>query len=93
MTPRGVAAARGRGAAALGDYRVVTWRDTCPDEYVESFGHALSRAMSLIPQGDLDLEDRDWTVERVREPSGAASRSGSPRSSRRRWLLTARSSA
>ena len=23
--------------------------------------------MSLIPQGDLDLEDRDWTVERVRE--------------------------
>ncbi|HEY2879383.1 GNAT family N-acetyltransferase [Nocardioides sp.] len=53
-------------AAALGDYRVVTWRDRCPDEYVDSFGTALSRAMSLIPQGDLDLEDRDWTVERVR---------------------------
>jgi GNAT superfamily N-acetyltransferase len=51
---------------ALGDYRIVTWRDTCPDEYVESFGHALSRVMSLIPQGDLDLEDREWTVERVR---------------------------
>jgi GNAT superfamily N-acetyltransferase len=53
-------------AGALGDYRVVTWRDRCPDEYVESFGAALSRVMSLIPQGDLDLEDRDWTVERVR---------------------------
>jgi GNAT superfamily N-acetyltransferase len=54
-------------AAALGDYRIVTWRDRCPDEYVESFGTALSRVMSLIPQGDLDLEDRDWTVERVQE--------------------------
>jgi GNAT superfamily N-acetyltransferase len=53
-------------AAARGDYRVVTWRDRCPDEYVASFGTALSRVMSLIPQGDLELEDRDWTVERVR---------------------------
>jgi GNAT superfamily N-acetyltransferase len=53
-------------AEALGDYRVVTWRDRCPDEYVDSFGAALSRVMSLIPQGDLGLEDRDWTVERVR---------------------------
>jgi GNAT superfamily N-acetyltransferase len=53
-------------AGARGHYRVVTWRDACPDEYVESFGAALSRVMSLIPQGDLDLEDREWTVERVR---------------------------
>jgi GNAT superfamily N-acetyltransferase len=52
--------------AALGDYRVVTWRDHCPDEYVESFGSALSRVMSLVPQGELDLEDREWTVEQVR---------------------------
>jgi GNAT superfamily N-acetyltransferase len=53
--------------AALGDYRIVTWRDVCPDEHVASFGRALSRVMSLIPQGDLDLEDREWTVDRVRE--------------------------
>lgn len=53
--------------AALGDYRVVTWRDACPDEHVASFGQALSRVMSLIPQGDLDLEDREWTVDRVRQ--------------------------
>jgi GNAT superfamily N-acetyltransferase len=52
--------------AALGDYRVVTWRDTCPEEYVESFGQAVSRVMSLIPQGELDLEDREWTVDQVR---------------------------
>jgi GNAT superfamily N-acetyltransferase len=53
-------------AAALGDYRVVTWRDVCPEEYVESFADALSRAMSLIPQGDLDLDDREWTAEGIR---------------------------
>ncbi|HET7432833.1 MAG TPA: GNAT family N-acetyltransferase [Nocardioides sp.] len=52
--------------AARADYRVVTWRDTCPDDLVESFGAALSRVMSLIPQGDLDLEDADFTVERIR---------------------------
>jgi GNAT superfamily N-acetyltransferase len=52
--------------AALGDYRVVTWRDACPEQYVESFGEAVSRVMSLIPQGDLDLEDREWTAERIR---------------------------
>ena len=56
----------GEVAEKLGDYRVVTWRDGCPVDLVESFGTALSRVMSLIPQGDLDLEDRDWTVERVR---------------------------
>ncbi len=54
-------------AAALGDYRIVTWRDRCPDDLVESFGAALSRVMSLIPQGELDLEDSDWSVEHLRE--------------------------
>ena len=56
----------GQLAEKLGGYRVVTWRDRCPDDLVDSFGTALSRVMSLIPQGDLDLADRDWTVERVR---------------------------
>ena len=51
---------------ALGDHRVVTWRDACPDELIEGFGAALSRATSLIPQGDLGLEDADFTVERLR---------------------------
>jgi GNAT superfamily N-acetyltransferase len=55
-----------QAAAALGAYRVVTWRDHCPEEYVESFGVALSRVMSLIPQGELALEDREWTVAQVR---------------------------
>lgn len=53
-------------AGAIGDCRVVVWRDTCPDELVESFGVALGRVMSLIPQGELGLDDGEWTVDRVR---------------------------
>jgi GNAT superfamily N-acetyltransferase len=53
-------------AAHGGTYRVVTWRDRCPDDLVEGFGAALSRIMSLIPQGELGLEDTDFTVDRVR---------------------------
>jgi GNAT superfamily N-acetyltransferase len=51
---------------ALGDYRVVTWRDVCPPEHLESFAAALSTVMGLIPQGELDLDDRAWTAEGIR---------------------------
>jgi GNAT superfamily N-acetyltransferase len=53
-------------AGAIVGYRVVVWRDACPEELVESFGAALGRVMSLIPQGELGLDDGDWTVDRVR---------------------------
>jgi GNAT superfamily N-acetyltransferase len=52
-------------AAARGDYRIVSWRDACPEEHLESYGAALGRVMSLIPQGELDLEDSEWTTERI----------------------------
>ncbi|MFZ2013389.1 MAG: GNAT family N-acetyltransferase [Nocardioides sp.] len=53
-------------AAHRGTYRVLTWRDRCPDDLVAGFAAALSRIMSLVPQGDLDLEDTDFTVDRIR---------------------------
>jgi ribosomal protein S18 acetylase RimI-like enzyme len=53
-------------AGEVGDYRVVVWRDARPDGLVESFGVALGRVMSLIPQGELGLDDGEWTVDRVR---------------------------
>jgi GNAT superfamily N-acetyltransferase len=53
-------------AAALGDYRILVWRDVVPDEYVEQMCVLLGQFMSLVPQGDLDLEDGEWTVERFR---------------------------
>jgi GNAT superfamily N-acetyltransferase len=53
-------------AVALGDYRILVWRDVVPDGYVEQMCVLLGQFMSLVPQGDLDLEDGEWTVERFR---------------------------
>ena len=48
------------------DYTVVTFDTVCPDEHVASFGRLLGTLMSEIPLGDLDLEDSEWTPERLR---------------------------
>jgi GNAT superfamily N-acetyltransferase len=56
----------GEVAEHLAAYRIVTWRDRCPEDLIGGFGAAVSRAMSLIPQGELDLEDTEFTVERLR---------------------------
>ncbi len=53
-------------AASLGDYRIVRWRDTVPEDYAEDYCGMLSRFMTMVPMGDLELEDEDWTVERLR---------------------------
>jgi GNAT superfamily N-acetyltransferase len=51
----------------IGDYRIVGWRDHTPDEYVAELCAALSRFLSMVPIGDLALEDGEWTPERLRE--------------------------
>lgn len=60
------AALEAQVAVALGAYRILLWRDVVPDEYVEQMCTMLGQFMSLVPQGDLDLEDGEWTVERFR---------------------------
>lgn len=57
------AALEGQAEAARGDYRVQVWRDAVPDEYLEPFVGMLGRFMSMVPQGDLDLDDGEWTVD------------------------------
>lgn len=56
--------------AALGvaadDYRIVTYDTVCPDEHVVSFGRLLAMLLAEVPLGDLDLEDAEWTFERIR---------------------------
>lgn len=48
-------------------YRVLTWRDRCPDELVEGRA-ALGRAMSTsVPLGTLDWREETWDAARVRE--------------------------
>ncbi|MEO5663723.1 MAG: GNAT family N-acetyltransferase [Nocardioides sp.] len=53
-------------ADAADDYTIVTFDTVCPDEHIASFGRLLGMLMSEIPLGDLDLEDSEWTPERLR---------------------------
>ena len=53
------------GSAADG-YRIVTFDTVCPDEHLESFGRLLGKLMAEVPLGELDLEDSEWTPERLR---------------------------
>jgi GNAT superfamily N-acetyltransferase len=53
-------------AERIGDYRIVQWQDHAPDELVDDLCAALSRFMSMIPLGDLELEDMQFTPERLR---------------------------
>ena len=47
-------------------YRIVTWRDRCPDEYVDDRA-ALGRCISTdAPMGDLAVEEEQWDAARVR---------------------------
>ena len=49
-----------------GGYRIVTFDTVCPEEHLESFGRLLGMLLSEIPLGELDLEDSEWTTERLR---------------------------
>jgi GNAT superfamily N-acetyltransferase len=53
-------------AGALGDFRIETWRDAVPDEYAQDLCAMLSRFIGMVPVGELELEDGEWTVERLR---------------------------
>ncbi|MEI5671975.1 MULTISPECIES: GNAT family N-acetyltransferase [unclassified Nocardioides] len=54
-------------AGHLDGYRVAAFEDRVPPEWVDDFCGLLSRFMSMVPSGDLDLEDAAWTPERLHE--------------------------
>ena len=54
-------------AGAARGYRVVTFDTVCPDEHAESFGRLLGKLLAEIPLGDLDIEDSEWPLERIRD--------------------------
>lgn len=47
-------------------YDIVTWRDRCPEEYVEAYCAMRTRMNHDVPVGDLDHEPVDMTVDRLR---------------------------
>ena len=55
-----------RSPTRLGDYRIVEWGGTTPEEHIEEVCGALNRFIGMIPTGDLEMEDLDFTPERLR---------------------------
>lgn len=53
-------------AKAGEDYRLVSWTDRAPDEWVDQVGVLETRMSTDVPKGDLDFEESHWDAERVR---------------------------
>jgi GNAT superfamily N-acetyltransferase len=61
LTELTTAAATGRNA-----YRIRIWTDRCPDDLVPAFLRLREQMDSDVPIGDITLEYRAWTEERLR---------------------------
>ena len=62
----GWAALDERVAERIGGYRIVEWGGITPEEHIEEVCGALNRFISMIPTGDLEMDDLDYTPERLR---------------------------
>lgn len=47
-------------------YRLVSWRDRCPDQYAAGYADLKSRLMTDAPTGTLEYEPEVWDVARLR---------------------------
>lgn len=48
------------------DYRVVSWADSCPEEFVAQYCELLSLVDEEVPLDDLEMQPKRWTPERLR---------------------------
>ncbi len=53
--------------AQIGDYRVVSWQERCPDEWVEQVCALEEAFIAEAPMGDIDVEPEKWSEQRLRE--------------------------
>ena len=54
-------------ARAGDDYRLVSWTDRAPDEWVDQLAILEMRMSTDVPKGDLDFEESHWDAGRVRD--------------------------
>ncbi|WP_169738927.1 GNAT family N-acetyltransferase [Jiangella gansuensis] len=47
-------------------YRIVTWRDNVPDEYLDEYARLQARLSTDAPLGDLEYEAEVWDEARIR---------------------------
>ncbi len=52
--------------AYAGDYDLLTWEDTCPDEYVDGFAYAAVAMSTDMPHAGIDVEAQTWDAARIR---------------------------
>ena len=60
-----------RVAERIGDYRIVEWETFTPEDLVADMARALSTFFSMVPTGDLALEDGEWTPSATWRTSSA----------------------
>jgi GNAT superfamily N-acetyltransferase len=65
-----------RAATRLGDYRIVTWQDRVPEEYVDDFCALNEAFFEEAPLGDMEIEPEKWDRRRVEERRLRNERSG-----------------
>lgn len=58
--------ARARAGAGA-DYRVVTWADSAPDEWVDGYAVLQSRMSTDVPLAALEIEEETWDAARIRD--------------------------
>ena len=51
-------------AERIGDHRIVEWDTVTPEEHVADIAAALTTFFSMVPTGELAIEDGEWTPER-----------------------------
>jgi GNAT superfamily N-acetyltransferase len=61
-----------------GDYRIVTWWMSCPDELVDGYAAARARMVEDVPHDGIVLDPEHWDAERVREEEQRWIEAGEP---------------
>lgn len=61
-----LASLEARTATSTEGYRLESWIDVCPEEYVDQYAELCAALSTDAPQGDLALEPEVWDAERVR---------------------------
>ncbi len=62
----GIARAEEAARPHAADYRIITWRDRAPDEYVDEYARLEGRMSTDAPLGALDYEPEVWDAARIR---------------------------
>ncbi len=77
VDPAALVALRAQAQAAAGpDYRVVTWRDRSPDEWVDQLAVLETRMSTDAPSGGVEIEEDPWDAARVRAAEAVSAAAG-----------------